>query len=73
MDSHSDLMTKEEQFVVNPLVSWFKSQKAQWTVRRPAYGTAATGWDLEVRRNKMDLLIEAKYIDGPFLSSFNAS
>ena len=40
-------------------------------MRRPAYGTSATGWDLEIRRNKMDLLIEAKYIDGPFLSSFN--
>jgi hypothetical protein len=64
-------MTKEEQFVVNPLVEWFKNQKAQWTVRRPAYGTSATGWDLEIRRNKMDLLIEAKYIDSPFLSSFN--
>lgn len=63
-------MTKEEKFVVNPLIRWFKRQNAAWEIYRPKFGTAATGWDIEARRNKMDLLIEAKYIDGAFLSSF---
>lgn len=63
-------MTKEEKFVVDPLVRWFKRQDAAWEIYRPKFGTAATGWDIEARRNKMDLLIEAKYIDRAFLSSF---
>ena len=63
-------MTKEEQFVVNPLIRWFGHQNATWRIHKPRFGTAATGWDIEARRNKMDLLIEAKYIDGPFLASF---
>jgi hypothetical protein len=63
-------MTREEEFVVNPLIDWFQRQKAPWKLYRPKYGTAATGWDLEARRKNQDLLIEAKYIAGPFLSSF---
>lgn len=63
-------MTLEERFVVRPLLRWFKRQKAQWTVVNPRYGSSATGWDLEARRKNQDLLIEAKYIDGPFLASF---
>lgn len=63
-------MTKEEQFVVNPVIRWFKRQNTAWQIHKPRFGTAATGWDIEARRNKMDLLIEAKYIDGAFLASF---
>lgn len=63
-------MTQEEKFVVDPLVRWFKNQRVQWRIHRPAYATSATGWDIEVRRKNLDLLIEAKYISGPFLSSF---
>jgi hypothetical protein len=62
----NDSMTKEEKYVVNPLSRWFKRQKAGWKLYRPLFGTAATGWDLEARRKNQDLLIEAKYIDGPF-------
>ena len=63
-------MTKEERYVVNPLSLWFKNQKVNWKLYRPRYGSSATGWDLEVRRKNVDLLIEAKYVDGPFLGSF---
>ncbi|MDT8067943.1 MAG: hypothetical protein ROO76_07210 [Terriglobia bacterium] len=63
-------MTKEERYVVNPLVRWLKCQKATWQVYKPSYGTSATGWDIEARRKNQDLLIEAKYIDGAFLASF---
>lgn len=55
---------------MNPLVRWFKRQKAGWKLYKPRYGTAATGWDAEAHRHNQDLLIEAKYIDGPFLASF---
>ena len=64
-------MTKEEKFVVVPLIRWFRRQNAKWRLRRPKYGTAATGWDIEARRKNQDLLIEAKYIDGSFLASFS--
>lgn len=64
-------MTKEEKFVVNPLIKWFKNQKANWKLYKPNFGTAATGWDIEAQRKNQDLLIEAKYIDGPFLASLN--
>lgn len=63
-------MTKEEKFVVNPMMRWLKQQKADWKLYKPRYGTSATGWDIEARRKNKDLLIEAKYIDGPFLASF---
>lgn len=63
-------ITKEEKFVVNPLIRWFKRQDAAWHVYKPSYGTSATGWDIEARRKNQDLLIEAKYIDGAFLASF---
>lgn len=62
--------TKEERFVVNPLIRWFKRQNAAWQVYKPSYGSSATGWDIEARRKHQDLLIEAKYVDGPFLASF---
>ena len=64
-------MTKEVKFVVNPLINWFKKQKANWKLYKPNFGIAATGWDIEAQRKNQDLLIEAKYIDGPFLSSLN--
>ncbi len=63
-------MTKEEEFVIEPLLKWFSKQRAQWKIYRPKHGTSATGWDIEARRKNNDLLIEAKFIDGPFLSSF---
>jgi hypothetical protein len=63
-------MTKEERYVVNPLVRWLTRQKAAWEIYKPSYGTSATGWDIEARRKNQDLLIEAKYIDGAFLASF---
>lgn len=63
-------LTKEELLVVNPVIRWLKQQQADWHIRKPKYGSSATGWDIEARRNKMDLLIEAKYITGPFLASF---
>ncbi len=63
-------MTNEDRFVVNPLIRWFKEQKADWTIRKPSQGTYATGWDIEATRKNQDLLIEAKYIAGPALSSF---
>lgn len=62
-------MNKEDELVVKPLKKWFESRKANWTVRVPDYPTSATGWDLEVQRKNQDLLIEAKYINGPFASS----
>jgi hypothetical protein len=55
-------MTKEEQFVVKPLLKRLRKQKAQWEVHRPKYGTSATGWDIEARRKNLDMLIEAKYL-----------
>ncbi len=63
-------MTAEEKFVVRPLVRWFERQNAQWKLYRPRYSTSATGWDLEAKRKGSYLLVEAKYIDGPFLASF---
>lgn len=63
-------MTKEEEYVIKPLIQWFRKQKTKWELYNPKYGTSATGWDLEARRKNQDLLIEAKFIDGPFLSSF---
>jgi hypothetical protein len=63
--------TKEEKYVVKPLIRWFRRQEARWTIRTPGYGTSERGWDIEARRKNQDLLIEAKYIDGPFLSSFS--
>lgn len=63
--------TSEEKHVVLPLEKWFRSRKANWNrIIIPNYGTAATGWDLEVERKNQVLLIEAKYISGPFLASF---
>src|SRR3989338_4027417 len=66
-------MTEEEKFVVNPLEEYFLDQNrsgAKWhTKHRPNFGTAATGWDLQMERKNKVLLIEAKYIRGPFASA----
>ena len=66
-------MTKEEKFVVDPLQKYFLDQKrsgAKWWIKdRPKFGTAATGWDLQVERHGQVLLIEAKYIRGAFATS----
>jgi hypothetical protein len=63
-------MNKEELFVVQPLMRWFKRQKAHWNLRKPSYPSSARGWDIEATRKNQDLLIEAKYISGPAISSF---
>jgi len=66
-------MTSEEKFVVNPLEKYFLDSKrsgAKWTIKhRPGYGTSATGWDLQAERKNQVLLIEAKYIRGPFAAA----
>lgn len=63
-------MNREQEYVVKPLCKWFRQQKAIWKIHKPKYATAETGWDIEARRKNQDLLIEAKYIRGPFLNSF---
>jgi len=67
-------MTNEEKCVVNPLEKYlfdFKRSGAKWKLKnKPAYGISATGWDLQVERKNEVLLIEAKYIRGPFTSAF---
>ena len=64
--------TNEAKYVVKPLLKWLKNQKAQWKkLYKPRYGKSATGWDIEAQRKNQDLLIEAKYVDGPFLNSFS--
>jgi hypothetical protein len=66
-------MTKEEKFVVKPLEKYFRNPNhsgAKWIIKhRPEYGTSATGWDLQVERKNQVLLIEAKYIRGPFAAA----
>ncbi len=64
-------MNNEHELVVKPLIKWFNSQKANWQLDCPKYPTAATGWDLQARRKNQDLLIEAKYITGRFISYFS--
>ncbi|QQG42481.1 MAG: hypothetical protein HYW15_03165 [Candidatus Giovannonibacteria bacterium] len=66
-------MTQEEKFVVNPLEKYFLDPKrsgAKWTRKDRSRGMSETGWDLQVERKKQVLLIEAKYIRGPFASAF---
>lgn len=63
-------MTKEEEFVVNPLCEWFHRQKAAWGEPfKPNHGKSATGWDVEIKRKNRDLLIEAKYIDNQSITT----
>jgi len=49
---------------------WFKEQKAHWNLQKPSHSSSARGWDIEATRKNQDLLIEAKYIAGPAISSF---
>lgn len=67
-------MTKEEEFVVNPLEKYFLDYErsgAKWiTNHRPLFGSGATGFDLQMVRKNQVLLIEAKYIRGPAASAF---
>jgi len=66
-------MTKEERFVVNPLQKFLLDTHrsgAGWRIKhRPRHGTSSTGWDLQVERKNQVLLIEAKYITGPFAAA----
>ena len=51
------------------MVAWLKGQKAHWDIHTPSHETSEKGWDIEASRKNQDLLIEAKYIAGPSLSS----
>ncbi|MEK9173031.1 MAG: hypothetical protein AAB594_00460 [Patescibacteria group bacterium] len=65
-------MTKEEKFVVDPLEKYFLDTKrsgAKWIKKHRPPGRSATGWDLQVERKNQVLLIEAKYIRGPFAAA----
>ena len=64
-------MNKEHEFVIKPLLKYFKNNKNNWKVHTPDYPTSATGWDIEARCKKFDLLIEAKFMGGPFISKLN--
>ena len=61
---------REDRLVVTPLIDWFKKQKPNCGIHKPAYTTNARGWDIEAKRENEYLLIEAKYIGGPAISSF---
>jgi len=61
----------EREYVVKPLKNWFEKRKTKWDVYLPPNPTSATGWDLEARRKNLDLLVEAKYVKGTFISSFS--
>src|SRR3989339_19291 len=67
-------MNPEAKFVVNPLQKYFLNPKrsgAKWnTKHKPKFESSATGWDLQMERKNQVLLIEAKYIRGPFASAF---
>jgi len=69
----NNFTTKEEKFVVNPLEKYFLDSErsgAKWnTKNRPKFGSSATGWDLQMERKNQVLLVEAKYIQGPFASA----
>jgi hypothetical protein len=63
-------MTEEEKHVVNPLQRYFHNSSrsgAKWHTKKKSKGRSATGWDLQVERKNRVLLIEAKYITGPFI------
>ncbi|MCX6754026.1 MAG: hypothetical protein NTV03_03160 [Candidatus Nomurabacteria bacterium] len=67
-------MNPEAKFVVNLLEKYFLDTErsgAKWrTKNKPKYESSATGWDLQMERKNQVLLIEAKYIRGPFASAF---
>lgn len=67
-------MNPETKFVVNPLEIYFLNPErsgAKWnTKHKPKFESSATGWDLQMERKNQVLLIEAKYIRGPFASAF---
>lgn len=66
-------MGNEKKLVVNPLKRYFLNpgrSGARWHIKdEPRFETAATGWDLQVERKNQVLLIEAKYIQGPFVAA----
>jgi hypothetical protein len=64
-------ISKEYELVVKPLKKWFDKKK-NWNLKYlPNHHISETGWDLEMQRKNMDILIEAKYINGPFAQSFS--
>lgn len=64
--------TKETLCVVNPLEKFLRNRErsgASWkTEHKPKYETGAKGWDLQMERKNQVLLLEAKYLSGPFAS-----
>lgn len=64
-------LNAEREYVVEPLKYWFEKQEIKWDVKLPQNATSEIGWDLETRRKNLDLLIEAKYIQRSFISSFS--
>jgi hypothetical protein len=64
-------MNRERELVVKPLVRWFRDRPAQWKLHTPQYATSERGWDITAHRKNQALLIEAKYIKGPFLASLS--
>ena len=66
-------MNSETKFIVNPLEKYFldfKRSGARWnTKHKPKFESSATGWDLQMERKNQVLLVEAKYIKGPFTSA----
>jgi hypothetical protein len=66
-------LTKEEELVVNQLERYFldhtRSGAKRHIKHKPKHGKSAAGWDLQVERKNQVLLIEAKFIQGPFASA----
>jgi hypothetical protein len=65
----SERLHDERELVIKPLKTWFENKN--WDVKVPDKDSSK-GWDLQVRRKNLDLLIEAKYIKGPFINSFSS-
>lgn len=69
-------MTKEEEFVVNPLKKYLSDARrsgAYWKLKhQPAHGRSERGWDLVMERKNRILYIEAKYVRRSFIGSFSS-
>lgn len=71
MTTKRNAANNERKCVVEPLENWFRNQRAAWELKKPTYSKSERGWDLEARRKNLDLLIEAKFTSGPFISWFS--
>ena len=59
-------MNRESELVVKPVMRWFKRQQVKWKLFTPSHPISTTGFDIAAQRHNQHLLIEAKYIHGPF-------